>query len=90
MSYYNNIMVIYELGGKLASRMAGQMLPSGVIVLAIANKNSGEITEVINSVEPETIMEFVSKEFREAWELTKHYSEDNDPYSEPEWEYFLS
>jgi hypothetical protein len=96
MSYYNYVLVIFtkSIPGleqvKLDARTAGQMLPAGSIPLAIANENNSEITEIINSVESEKIIEFVDNCLQETYNNSNAHSDTYIEYQKPNWKYIYS
>jgi hypothetical protein len=71
MGFYDEVVVIFTLGFDTNAeafdyRTAGQCLPSGAIPLAIVNFNTGIYSEIINSQEPEALLEWLELE---GWQI---------------------
>jgi hypothetical protein len=86
MSYYNYVVVVFTVGNEfnvddLDFRTAGQMLPSGAIPLAIVNFNTHQYFEVINTHEPEFIMNWLDGQFEsdEALYINDFMKSDEQP-----------
>ena len=90
MSYYNNIMVVFNNFGELDCRSAGQILPKGSIPVAIVNYHNGTITEIINDVPKEEMVNYANN-FLASVLHQIHQPENNTHYIAPEeWKYIES
>lgn len=71
MSYFNNVFVIFGIGGETPRdyRTAGQALPRGAVPLCIINGETKVYTEIINAISPQEAFKFLSdKIFTGEWE----------------------
>ena len=86
MSFYNDVVIIFTVGNEfntnLDFRTAGQMLPSGAIPLAIVNFNTHQFFEVINTHEPEVLMNWLDGQFisDEALYINQVMRSDEEPH----------
>jgi len=91
MSYYNNVVVLFNNFGQSDWRMAGQMLPKGSIPIAVINYHNGSIVQIVNDLSKEEIISFANS-LRENTLHEMHQPEQNTDYFPPKngWEYMES